>query len=205
MAGCCLHQNRHTLTQWKLNQQQKHFSEFYPQDGCRIQLAHETTSLSVTLCILWRGDNVISASHSEGPRFRRSETRKVNTVHMLLTLSRKLVEVSAVFCAVLLHEIKPKIPLYFSIKSRIFSRSHRNSSLRRPVAVWRTLQSIMYKGKGSPYSITERRVPELIPILGSQPAGDVSHKPGSRLPLLSTRRAVTLATLKRAATSFAAW
>jgi len=38
------------------------------------------------------------------------------------------------------------------------------------------------KGKGSPYSITERRVPELIPVLGGQPAGDVSHKPGSRLP-----------------------
>ena len=36
------------------------------------------------------------------------------------------------------------------------------------------------KGKGSPYSITERRVPELIPVLGSQPAGDVSHKPGGR-------------------------
>ena len=31
--------------------------------------------------------------------------------------------------------------------------------------------------KGSPYSITERRVPELIPVLSSQPAGDVSHKP----------------------------
>jgi len=31
------------------------------------------------------------------------------------------------------------------------------------------------KGKGSPYCITERRVPELIPVLGSQPAGDVSH------------------------------
>ena len=39
--------------------------------------------------------------------------------------------------------------------------------------------------KGSPYSITERRVPELIPVLGSQPAGDVSHKPGGRLPLVS--------------------
>ena len=34
------------------------------------------------------------------------------------------------------------------------------------------------KGKGNPYSITERRVQELIPVLGSQPAGDVSHKPG---------------------------
>ena len=43
------------------------------------------------------------------------------------------------------------------------------------------------------------------PVVGSQPAGDVSHKPGGRLPLLSARPAVTLATLKRAAISFAAW
>jgi len=61
------------------------------------------------------------------------------------------------------------------------------------------------KGKGSPYSIAEHRVPELIPVLGSQPAGDVSHKPGGRLPLLSARPAVTHATLKRAAISFAVW
>jgi len=59
--------------------------------------------------------------------------------------------------------------------------------------------------KGCPYSITERRVLELIPVLGSQPAGDVSHKPGGRLPLLSTRTAVTPATLKRAAASLTAW
>jgi len=65
--------------------------------------------------------------------------------------------------------------------------------------------SVYKKGKGSPYSITERRVPELIPVLGSQPAGDVSHKPGDRLPLLSARPAVTPATLKRAATNFAFW
>ena len=58
--------------------------------------------------------------------------------------------------------------------------------------------------KGSPYSTTARRVPELIPVLGSQPAGDVSHKPDGRLPLLSARPAVTLATLKRAATNFSA-
>ena len=59
--------------------------------------------------------------------------------------------------------------------------------------------------KHSPYSITERIVPELIPVLGSQPAGDVSHKPDGRLPLLSARPAVTLATLNRVATNFAAW
>jgi len=52
---------------------------------------------------------------------------------------------------------------------------------------------------------TDRRVPELIPVLGSQPAGDVSQKPGGRLPLLSARPAVTPATLKRAAINLAAW
>jgi len=48
-------------------------------------------------------------------------------------------------------------------------------------------------------------VPELIPILGNQPTGDVNHKPGGRLPLLSARPAVTHATHKRAATNLAAW
>ena len=45
----------------------------------------------------------------------------------------------------------------------------------------------------------------VIPVLGSQPAGDVSRKLGGRLPLHSARPAVTPATLKRAATNFAAW
>jgi len=40
-----------------------------------------------------------------------------------------------------------------------------------------------YVVKGSPYYIAELRVLELIPILGSQPAGDVSHKPDGRLPI----------------------
>ena len=53
--------------------------------------------------------------------------------------------------------------------------------------------------------ISDCRVPELISVIGSQPAGDVSHKPGGRLPLLPARPAVTLASLKRAAIHFAAW
>jgi len=62
------------------------------------------------------------------------------------------------------------------------------------------------KGKGSPYSTTDRRVTEIIPVLGSQPAGDVSHKPGGRLYYFPPARpAVTLATLKRAATNVAAF
>jgi len=40
------------------------------------------------------------------------------------------------------------------------------------------LCAVKGEGKGRPYSITERRVPEVIPVLGSQPAGDVSHKLG---------------------------
>jgi len=53
--------------------------------------------------------------------------------------------------------------------------------------------------------ITERRVSELIPVLGSQPAGAVSDRPRGRLPLLSARPAVAPATLKMSATNFAAW
>jgi len=68
----------------------------------------------------------------------------------------------------------------------------------------RTVTQLTKKGKRSPYSITESRVPELIPVLGSQPAGNVSHKSGSRLPVLSARPAVTPATLKGAAANFAA-
>jgi len=71
--------------------------------------------------------------------------------------------------------------------------------------VCQSLSVSVKKGEGSPYSITKRRVPELIPVLGSQPAVDVSHKPGGRLRLLSAVPAVTRATLKMAATSFAAW
>jgi len=86
------------------------------------------------------------------------------------------------------------------------------------------------KGKGSrPYSITERRIQRhvtkekftywndvetqnkcadsgtadlelLITVLD-----DANHTPGSRLSLLTARPAVTLATLKRADTNYAAW
>ena len=100
------------------------------------------------------------------------------------------------------------------IARRRFARIHRCPERRfvhgtkEGGAAWAGLRCAALqtcRSKGSPYSITERKVPELISVLGSQPAGDVSHKPGGRLPLLSTRPAVTLATLKTAAISFAAW
>jgi len=51
--------------------------------------------------------------------------------------------------------------------------------------------SLYIKGKGSPYSITERRVPELIPVLGSQPAGVQQY----RRPSCAEVRAVSHALL----------
>jgi len=46
------------------------------------------------------------------------------------------------------------------------------TALRRTLGL---LAGTYKKVKVSPYSITEPRVPELIPVLGSQPAGDVSQ------------------------------
>ena len=57
---------------------------------------------------------------------------------------------------------------------------------RSPSLHLRRSTSLVENSKGSTYSITERRVPEVIPVL----AGDVSHKPGGGLPLLSARPAV---------------
>jgi len=88
----------------------------------------------------------------------------------------------------------------FSVKFGANISNHRLNGL-----TFLYIFKLLKKGKGSPYSITERRVPELIPVLGSQSASDVSHKPGGRLPLLFARPTVTPATLKRAATNFAAW
>ena len=71
----------------------------------------------------------------------------------------------------------------------IHSREQNDESMLMPTEhLELTFSSKRVKGKRSPYSITERRVPE--------PAGDVSHKPGGRLPLLSARPAVTPATLE---------
>ena len=53
------------------------------------------------------------------------------------------------------------------------------AAMQHRIIIWKQI-----KGKGSPYSITDSTVPQLIPVLGSQPAGDVSDKPGGRLPLL---------------------
>ena len=83
--------------------------------------------------------------------------------------------------------------------------SRRGLTKEHIVPVCLSLLRTLVKSKDNQYSIAERRVPELIPVLGSQHAGDVSHKPGGRMPLLSARVAVTLESPKRAATNFAAW
>jgi len=106
----------------------------------------------------------------------------------------------------------PSIDSYISVTSpyrRIFffggGQGAMPPNLIGPNKFQERSSGIFKKDKGSPYSIIERMVPELIPVLGSQPAGDMSHKPGGRLSLISARPAVTLATLKRVATNFAAW
>ena len=110
-----------------------------------------------------------------------------------LTLDESIVQ------GVLGWSLRCTIALLRGPRSMRYAVYNRRESVR-PSTVCR-----LQKVKCSPYSITERRVPELIPVLGSQPAGDVSHIPGGRLPLFSARPAVTPATLKTAATSFAAW
>jgi len=75
---------------------------------------------------------------------------------------------------------------YASIRSRTENHHTSAPTYAGPVDGAVTKRMLLkVKAKGSTYSITERRVPALIPVLGSQPAGDVSHKPDSRLPLLS--------------------
>ena len=64
---------------------------------------------------------------------------KLAWVNMSLTLSCKLVEVFAVICAVFLQN-QAQIALYFSIKSHIFSRPRRISSLWRTTIVqWQSV------------------------------------------------------------------
>ena len=101
-------------------------------------------------------------------------------------------------------ECQPRLLLSPLCRSRLHAACS-TSAVHDRVRHYLTELTTKLKGKGSPYSITERRVPKLIPFLGSQHAGDVSHKPGDKLPLLSARPAVTPATLKRAATNLAAW
>jgi len=58
---------------------------------------------------------------------------------------------------------------------------------------WYRLTQVVLEKR--PLNGCSSRVLEVIPVLGSQPAGDVSHKPGGRLTSLSARPAVTLATV----------
>ena len=71
------------------------------------------------------------------------------------------------------------------------------------VAEWLACWTQAQKGPGSNHNV---HLKVKVKVAHTRvPAGDVSHKPDSRLPLLSARPAVTPATLKRAATNFSAW
>jgi len=49
----------------------------------------------------------------------------------------------------------------------------RRCTYHRPLSLKKFIHFSFYSL--SPYSIIKRRVPDPIPVLGSQPAGDVSH------------------------------
>ena len=55
---------------------------------------------------------------------------------------------------------------------KVSTRMPRNRLILSVMPIWSS------RKKRSQYSITECRVPELIAVLGSQPAGEVSGKPG---------------------------
>jgi len=67
--------------------------------------------------------------------------------------------------------------LFLTLQQRIDcgSPTHAKQTHTNWCACW------WFKGKGSQHSVTDRRVPKLIPVLGSQPAGDVSHKHADNL------------------------
>ena len=61
-----------------------------------------------------------------------------------------------------------------------FSPARQNIPKRNTHNLKRTVKTLAARPsmkQGSPYSIIERRVQELIPVLSSKPAGEVSHKP----------------------------
>ena len=63
---------------------------------------------------------------------------------------------------------QPPVPLLLSIDGTDRQTDRRTDT--RPITkrAASIIDSLWSKSKGSPYSITERRVPELIPVLGSQ-------------------------------------
>jgi len=90
------------------------------------------------------------------------------------------------------------------IKVKLRASNYSNSSCVTMANIWwqRLCECTVLQLKK--VKVAHTRMPS-VGFRCSQPAGEVSHKPGGRLPLLSTRPAVTPATLKRAATNFAAW
>ena len=79
--------------------------------------------------------------------------------------------------------VGPLLPPGESLKSTLFCVATLKCPLCANTLSINPEVSLHKKGKGSTYSTAESRVPELIPVLGSQPVGDVSHKPGGRLPI----------------------
>ena len=90
------------------------------------------------------------------------------------------------------------------LKAPANARRYTSAVLAIPLCPSIRLSQSSKKGKGSPYSITERRVPELFPVLGSQPADDWVvnpavgchyFPPGPQLPSRPLRRLLPVSLL----------
>ena len=169
-----------------------HHSVFYRPDALpaghlhhlfladNIKTTYYQTTLNITLQQTCISDSFICSASSGCTKLEYSSLSSMPSALVSASFQRR--SSCAISCA--------------SSSSSSSSSVHAHTHCYKPVTA---------KGKGSLHSTAKHRVLEQIPVLGSQPAGDVSYKPGSRLPLLSARPAVIPATLKRAVTNFAAW
>ena len=116
---------------------------------------------------------------------RRAGTRKVKPIWILLkqeTVSGSGISWAICKSALRSRQITTPAPhhsVFYRPDALPAAQQQRQSTEGR--SCLQSNSSSSKKGKGSPYSITERRVPELIPVLGSQTAGDVNHKHGATL------------------------
>ena len=137
--------------------------------SCRISYSAVTTILSRDICRGPSGFCLLVASLITPKRHPGRDANAIlaaNTKHYPLLFA-------TVHCTCTLDE---RVTL---VGKRTPHQNEVNPTSNRSPAINLNIKRLLKKG--SPYSITERRVPELIPVVGSQPAGDMRHKPGGRL------------------------
>ena len=115
----------------------------------------------------------VSPSQSLGLVYRKITKPSATTVR--ITNQKK--------CTTTQKKLKPGLVTFYDIrpgneaglfsKEQISKGGEKSEKSEENKVKWSSREAYdIKKGNGSPYSITERGVPELIPVLGSQPAGE---------------------------------